>query len=64
MDLTTPVGLRKIKKKLAGIRVLTSYNVSFDFYLATDASEYGLGAVSFYKHSANLGQYGTKFGQP
>ena len=64
MDSTTPVGYEEIKKELAGRRVLTSYNESSDLYLATDASEYGLGAVLFHKDSANLEKYGTRFNQP
>ena len=55
---------KEIKKELAGRRVLTSYNKSSDLYLATDASEYGLGAVLFYKDLANLEKYSTRFDEP
>ncbi len=64
MDSTTPVGLRENQKKLAGCRVLTSYNESSDLYLAKDASEYELGAVRIHKDLANLEKYGIRFGQP
>ena len=54
----------EIKKDLAGRRVLTSYSESSDLHLATDASEYGLGAVLFLKDLANFGKYGTRFDKP
>ena len=43
-----------IKRELAGRRILTSYDEKQDIYLATDASEYGLGAVLFHQNCSYL----------
>lgn len=50
----------EIKMTLSGRRILSSYYESSDFYLAAEASEYGLGAVLSQKNLAYFRHYSTK----
>ena len=44
-----------LKNELAGRRVLTHFDDKSDLFLATDASEYGVGAVLFHKATPEIG---------
>ena len=44
--------------------MFSHHTTNRQIYLATDDSEYGLGAVLFHKDSASLEKSGTRFGQP
>ena len=45
----------KLKGELAGRRVLTHFDDNRELFLATDASEYGVGAVLFHKATPEVG---------
>ena len=44
-----------LKSELAGRRVLTHFDDKRELFLATDASEYGVGAVVFHKATPEVG---------
>ena len=43
------IAFKNLKSKRAGRRVLTHFDDKRDLFLATNASEYGVGAVLFHK---------------